>query len=225
MKRIVVIGIFLMLVSGIESGFGQNFTNLNFESANVPDVPAGQFGSDVSVTLGMPGWTAAPVTAPNLIGHNNFSTGGAFVAIQGPQWPSSEILQGNYSAYIAGSEFSGPGSAYIAQTGQIPQNSESVTFFAAAFGAPNANFQVTFAGQSIPIIQLGTTANYDIMGGDISAFAGHTGELRFTALPNTGGFLDNIQFLTSPVPEPGTLALAAAGAVLFGLRRWGKSSP
>jgi hypothetical protein len=53
------------------------------------------------------------------------STGGAAIAIEGPSWPSSQILQGNYTAYIVGSDFGTPASAYIAQTGQIPMNSMS----------------------------------------------------------------------------------------------------
>jgi hypothetical protein len=87
-----------------------------------------------------------------------------------------------------------------------------------------ATFQVTFGGNIIPTTQIGTGPNYDIMAGDVSAYAGQMGELRFTAPPGEGGFLDNIQFLTTPVPEPGTLALLAAGAVLLRLRRGRKSA-
>jgi hypothetical protein len=208
---------------GMHSGLSQSFVNLNFESANVPNVPTNQLGGLVSITLGMPGWTANPyVVEPDMIGHNNMSTGGAFVSIDGPSWPSSQILQGNYSDYIVGSRFGTPASAYIAQTGTIPMFSESIVFDTSL----GADFQVTFGGQAIPTEQLGTGANYVIMGGDVSAFAGQSEELRFTALPNVGGgFLDNIQFLTSPVPEPGTLALLAAGAAFLGLRRSRKTLP
>ena len=34
--------------------------------------------------------------------------------------------------------------------------------------------------------------------------------------------LDNIQFSTTAVPEPGALALAALGTLLLGCRRWKK---
>jgi hypothetical protein len=88
-----------------------------------------------------------------------------------------------------------------------------------------ATFQVTFGGQPIPVEQIGVGPNYYIMGGDISAYAGQTGELRFTALPDTGGFLDNIQFSMSPVPEPGTMALFATGAVFLALRRRRNAMP
>lgn len=210
--------IFAVVSCCITNGTAQGFINLNFESASVPDVPTNQQGAFVSVASGMPGWTAAYGGTPGQIGHNNFSAGGAFVCIEGPQWSSMQILQGNYTAYIVGAQFSGTTSAYIAQTGQIPADSMSVQFYIDQSGFDN--FQVTFGGQAIPIEQLGTGPNYYRMGGDISSFAGQTGELRFTALPNTGGLLDNIIFSTSPVPEPGSLALLTAGAILLGLRRW-----
>jgi hypothetical protein len=211
-----------ILVIWVAPSHSQGFINLNFELANVPAVSTNQFGAAVPIALGMPGWSENGTPQPDQIGHNNFSLGGAYVAIEGPQWSSLQILQGSYTAYLTGSTAGTPTSAYIAQTGQIPVNSESLTFFSSPFGAPNANFQVTFGGQAISVMQLGATAKYDIMVGDVSAFAGETGELRFTAPPNTGGFLDNIQFLTTPAPEPGTCALILGGAVLFGFRRWRK---
>jgi hypothetical protein len=206
----------ILLLLGKQEGNCQSaFQNLDFESANVPDVPTNGFGTPVSVGEGMPEWTVNPLYTGFGVGHNTISLGGAVVAIEGPQWPSSQILEGNYTAYVVGSTFGTPESAYIAQTGEIPLGSESLQFFASPF----ANFQVTFGGQPIPVEQIGVGPNYYIMGGDISTYAGQTGELRFTALPDTGGYLDNIQFSVSPVPEPGTLALFTTGAVLLALRR------
>jgi hypothetical protein len=208
----------IALLLGKQQGNSQSaFQNLDFESANVPDVPTNGDGGFVSVSLGMPGWTAYFNSFQlSQVGHNTFSAGGAVVAIEGPQWPSVEILDGNYTAYLTASGFGTPTSAAIVQTGLIPQNSESIQFFTSPF----ANFQVTIGGQPISLVQLGATANYKIMAGDVSAYAGQTDELRFTALPNiSGGFLDDIQFSVSPVPEPGTPALLATGAVLLALRR------
>jgi hypothetical protein len=82
----------------------------------------------------------------------------------------------------------------------------------------DSSLQVTFNGLLIPLVQIGSTANYVIMGGDVSAFAGQTGQLLFTALPNVGyGLLDNIQFSTAAVPEPSTFALVALGSLALGL--------
>jgi hypothetical protein len=88
--------------------------------------------------------------------------------------------------------------------------------------------QVTFGGQTIPTVQIGIqpigSTRYLILGGDISSFAGQTGELRFTApvtlLSFNIPYLDNIQFSIEPIPEPGTLGLFALGALLLGWRPW-----
>ena len=83
--------------------------------------------------------------------------------------------------------------------------------------------QATFNGQPIDFLVTGSTANYTIYSADISAYAGQTGQLLFTLPPNVDGdyaILDNIQFSTTAVPEPGPFALAALGTLLLGFRRW-----
>jgi hypothetical protein len=57
-----------------------------------------------------------------------------------------------------------------------------------------------------------------IVGGDISAFAGQSGELLFTALPQTASVLDYIQFSNVPVPEPSICGVFGVGALLLALR-------
>jgi hypothetical protein len=174
----------------------------------------------------MPGWMAYLNSVQlSQISHNTVSGGGAVVAIEGPQWGGlglGQIPEGNYAAYVMGSTFGTQASASVAQTGQIPQGSESLTFYMSPFFSSQSSlniFQVSIGGQIVPLEELGTTPNYDIMGADVSAYAGQTAELRFTALPDTGGYLDNIQFSVSPVPEPETLALFATGALLLAFRR------
>jgi MYXO-CTERM domain-containing protein len=113
-----------------------------------------------------------------------------------------------------------PTTAAIGQTGEVPPTALSITFDASL----EFNLQVTFAGQPISLVQIGSTPDYDIMAGDMSAYGGETGQLLFTAPGGTVfdagyGLLDNIQFSTNSVPEPGELALAALGAVLLALRR------
>lgn len=67
------------------------------------------------------------------------------------------------------------------------------------------------------------------MGGDIGAFAGNTETLAFLCQATAGGTypedenyfnLDNIQFSSSPVPEPGALTLSAVGSLFLAWRRW-----
>ena len=55
---------------------------------------------------------------------------------------------------------------------------------------PSFGGQVSFGGQSIPLVQFGTSGNDIIMAGDISTFAGQTGELLFVGR----GLFDDIQF-------------------------------
>ena len=50
------------------------------------------------------------------------------------------------------------------------------------------------------------------MAGNISMFAGQTGELR---LGSDGGVVDNIQFSLEPIPEPSAFALFVLGSLLF----------
>ena len=114
-------------------------------------------------------------------------------------------------------------SATISQTGIVPTGTESLQVQIGNYGDP---FIVSLGGQSINMVPLATFAHYTLYGGDVSSFGGHLETLSFTAPPaavTQPSFLevDNIQFLTTPVPEPGTLALVAMGAVLLGLLRNG----
>jgi hypothetical protein len=186
--------------------------NLNFEAANVPVVPAGHFGSDVAVGDGVPGWTVSlgGIQQSTML-HNNMSLGAAEVAIYGPQWYPVVILEGSYSVSLQHSTAGPSTTAAIGQTGQVPQTAESLRFYG---DTPNGSYVVTFAGQPISLVTLGSTSTYNIFAGDISAFAGQTGELLFQG----DGELDNISFSNLRVPEPSVFGLSALGALLLGWR-------
>ena len=187
------------------------FQNLNFEQALVPDVLAGQYGGDVLVTNGAPHWAVyLGGTQQSSMFHNNLSLGGPAVSIFGPQWISSQILEGNYTISLQPSTAGPPLTAAIGQTGSIPLTAKSVRFY----GQANGGYAVTFGGQPIPLITIGSTSSYSIFGGDISAFANQTGELRFQGV----GLLDAVQFSTVAIPEPGVFGLSALGALLLGWR-------
>src|SRR6266498_1540343 len=95
------------------SAHGQGtFQNLNFEQANVPDVPFGQFGANVSSLDGVPFWTTYIGT--NQVGtifHNNESLGAAAISILGPQWFPQRILEGNYTVQLQPSSAGPPTTA------------------------------------------------------------------------------------------------------------------
>lgn len=197
--------------------YSQGFLNLGFENPNLPLTPV---FNQLQTSDAIPGWTAyySTATATNQssqVWYDTVSLGGAFIALTDSNSSSLSPLQGSYSLLLEGSSASTPTAASIGQTGQIPFNAISLLFYLSL----NSSLQVTFNGQIIPLVQTGSTANYVIMGGNISGFAGQTGQLLFTALPNVGyGLLDNIQFSTSPVPEPSTLGLTALGGLLFASR-------
>jgi hypothetical protein len=203
-----VIGVALLL--SVAGAMGQGtFQNLNFEQANVPDVPPRQFGSDMLVSNGVPGWTVYLGGIPqSSMLHNNVSLGAAEIAINGPQWFAAQLLEGNYTVSLQPSTAGPPTAAAIGQLGLVPQTAESISFYA------NGQFLVTFNGQQIPLAGLGSGPNYTILGGDISAFAGQTGELLFQG----GGLLDAVQFSNLPIPEPSFFSVSALGALLLGWR-------
>lgn len=203
----------MLIISSAVTSHGQGtFGNLDFESANVPSLPPHQ-GGLVSALDGLPGWNVYGGTAQGEVFHNGVSLGGAAISIMGPQFDSSLILQGQFTAYLAG-DFNGPNSVAIGQTGQIPAIALSLRFLT----SPGAIFQVTFGGVSLPVTEVFRNSKFSIVGADISGFAGQTGELRFIAPPSGGGFLDLITFSQVPIPEPCCLTLVALGAVVMLLR-------
>jgi hypothetical protein len=192
----------------------QGFVNLDFEH---PILPLNSSGSSVSATRAIPGWTAyVGGISRGTIGYNDISLGGASVFFEDTNNFYPPPIQGNYSVFMAG-DTTGPTSSAIGQTGQIPNSALSLLFYVTS----GNTILLSFNGQSIPLFFVSATTNYVVMGGDVSAVAGQTGELLFTKPPQTTyGLIDNIQFSSAPIPEPSALALAALGGLLFGFRRW-----
>jgi hypothetical protein len=208
-----------VMLIGSQCGFAQGFVNLDFESANIP--PGTPINSMIPATNAFPGWSA---TAP--VGYDFLSIGGAIISIVDANVGSEFApLQGQYSAMLFGGE---GGPTTLSQTGTVPigtkslqvdLNGSGVTLFSGV-----SFLIVTMGGQTIQLVPEATFPNYTQYGGDISSFAGQMTSLGFTEQPPAGvppSFLelDDIQFSVSPVPEPGTLALFATGAVLLALRR------
>ncbi len=191
------------------------FVNLDFEQGNVP---AGHF-SAVPVSQALPGWTAylgdTPVTS---ILPNDVSLSGASVSIITPQWGAGTVFQGNYMVLIQAAEYPSslsPTTAAIAQTGQIPSNAQFIVFEAKTSG-----LELTFNGSPLTVSSSSPHGSYTVYEAGVSSFAGQTGELRFTC-PQVTGFgsiyLDDIGFYAVSAPEPGSLALLAAGGLILAL--------
>ena len=202
--------LFVAILFVIETSFSQGFINLNFESADVSGFPTGW----VPTTNAIPGWIAyIGGSQVDEVVYNTRPLDAAEVTLQGTNSDSLTPIKGKFTAMLFGTSIFGPQQgAAIGQTGQIPLDALSLTFW-------GYSSDVSFAGQALSLVVLGTTPDYYIYGADISAFAGHAGQLLFTVPPNSLSIIDNIRFLSSPVPEPSTLALVALGGLLLGLRR------
>jgi len=205
------------------SALSQGFVNLDFEHPRLPLNPDFNF---ISASNGIPNWTAYLDDTPQgFIAYDTLSLGGALVILEDTN--SSSLgpfpIQGKYSVLLQGAfSLGGSTNASIGQTGQIPVGSLSLLLFVASnYG----QFLASFNGQNIPLIQTGATANYVIMGGNISAFAGQTGQLLFTTPFQSGALIDNIQFSTSGIPEPGTLVLAGIGGLILAAKICKRSAP
>ena len=214
----------LLVLAAVSSSYGQAFQNLDFESTTVTDLPPKQF-EFVSVEVGLPGWSVYIGTdLQTQITHNSIPLLGYNVSIWGPAYPlSMQPLEGSYSVmlFTGGLNTNGQ-SASIAQTGAIPASANSLRFVA-QLSNTNA-FSVSVAGQSLPVIPLGSGA----FGCDVSAFAGSTDEVRFTAgvLPfGSMNVLDAITFSPDAIPEPSAFLLTGAGvAMLWAFHRRKRTS-
>jgi hypothetical protein len=209
---------------------GQGFVNLNFESANLPVIPAGQYGGNVSASAALPGWrvfygtNSAPETA---VLHNNATLGTRSLSVFGPYFTDYPIIEGQFMPFLQTGFGGSPGASGIVtieQTGLVPVSAQSLQF---KVGINNqigvgldTNFLVSLNGQTLSLVPLETTATYATYGVDVTSFAGQVSDLRFTSYgtvirPLNWVAVDSFQFLSTAVPEPSTWALLVLGSALF----------
>lgn len=236
MKQIVKFLIAALLIFKEFTGLSQGI-NLNFESANVPPSGYEPYGTFVPIGSALPGWTAyLGANQITQVGYNSPTLGTATVSLIGPTWNSNDvsrtgvgIIDGDYSVAVQSGAIpvteNGGENASIAQNVTVPSTAESLQFEAYAFGP----FSVSFAGDALDpvILSYGQSEDglpYALFGANLSAWAGHTGQLEFTAdyeISDPYIVLDNITFSTNSVaPEPSIVALTAIGGLLFGTRKW-----
>src|SRR5258706_7404990 len=122
--------------------------NLAFENAIQPLVRDASFM--VPASNAIPGWTAyISGVAQSSIVYNTRPLDAAAVTLQGTNSDSFTPVQGNFTVALFGaSAFAPQRSAAVGQSGQIPLDAQSVSFYASSLG-----LQVTFAGQSVPLVQ------------------------------------------------------------------------
>jgi hypothetical protein len=207
-----IITFFIANISAF-STCGQGFEDLNFQSPqNLPPPP----GGSVAVTNALPGWSVFYLGSQlTQINYDFFGTASPVELVD----TNSYTLGGDYSVLFTENNIS------ISQTGLVPASAESLIFDAWG-GESNpepSSLLISLGGQDLSYTVISNAMNfrgqpYNVYGATIpSTLAGQPETLTFTV---DGGldhwFLDDIQFSTLPIPEPGELALAVTGAVLFG---------
>jgi hypothetical protein len=214
MKTKITVLAMVSALMGIQQGFSQGLLNLNFESANTSGYSSGSF---IPTNNAVPGWTAYYGSLlQSTIPYNTIALDAASVDLEGTNSQYGPYpIQGDFSVFIQGGTQFDPDTngAAIMQTGLIPSSAKSIIYWGGAL-------QVTFDGQVLLFDAIGSGSGYTIWQADISAYAGQTGQLEFTAPWQSSGLLDNIQFSSSPVPEPGAFALSALGGTYLVWRRW-----
>ncbi|MGD0207576.1 MAG: PEP-CTERM sorting domain-containing protein [Verrucomicrobiota bacterium] len=213
MKSSRIIGLVAVSLTLLQTVSGQSFVNLNFESARIIPLTNGADFPPYSVatTNAVPGWTVnIGGTQQSQITYNAPALGSTFVTL----WATNgQQITGNYSVLLQGGETAT--AASISQTGLVPASAESLLFEA----QPGlGRLLVSFRSENLSFFALGTGSNYTLYGADISAFADKIETLTFSALEDTvnpnNWNIDNIQFSSSPVPEPSALSLFSI-CVLF----------
>ena len=191
-----------LVLFGSQQGYSQGtFQNLDFENP-IPPLTPGPNGF-VPIVNALPGWTGYINGNPtDFVIFSDIALGSPSISVVDSLSLSYQPIQGSYSVFLRG--------AGLGQTGRIPNTAASLVFLSKPFSA----FNVSFGGQFISMLQSGTSGNNIIMAGDISRFAGQTGELLFAG----GGLFDDIQFSNQPIPEPSMLGLFGLGALLFAWR-------
>jgi len=179
----------------------------------------------MTLCIAFPGWTInnSGTNGDTMVLYNNGTLGSPAVDLIGPNFPNAlglPPLQGSYSVLLQYFGIAGPPPT-LSQTGMVPANARSLTFLDDSginpfFGDNFTNPIVTLNGTSIPLVSIGGGR----LAGDVTALAGNIAQLTFSTPSSFGGsYFDDIQFSTSPIPEPNTLALTTLGALLLGFRR------
>src|SRR5262245_44071430 len=91
----------LVLLAAFSSLAQGTFQNLDFESATVAPIPAGQSDYFVTFDEALPGWTGFVGTnQATYVWQNDVSLGAPNIAILGPYWSYNTIISGQYSVLL-----------------------------------------------------------------------------------------------------------------------------
>ncbi len=199
-----------------------DFANLGFELARVPPgTPPGP----VAVQDAVPGWEVLiNDQEQQTVLFNTGTLGASSLSLLDSSL--APVVDGRYALGIyAGTDPSDPmlpASVTLRQRGFIAGDVQTLYFkgyFGGAIGRVS-DIALRVDGSRIQIVTCATAPNYSLYGVDLSAYSGLNAELSLTALSDlargpTVLFLDSFSFSSNPIPEPGLLALFAAGTAFL----------
>lgn len=236
--RVAGVAVAVAVLSGVELGMSQSFTNLDFEGAHIArGTPPG----NIAFSNAFPGWTGYAI--PNGGGNPNtnvylptfldaISLGGSGFALvntngDGVGGLSDFPIDGRYSAVLFGGYEPSFGlyTAIMSQTGLVPAGTHTLFVDAQPVAAyPYSTFSISLNGQTLNMIPLQTFPTYTVYGADISGFANETATLNlevpcppYGSVPPYGVEFDDIVFSSTIIPEPDALALWMLGLGVMGM--------
>jgi len=207
-----------LLVAG--TGFSQGFVNLNFGSANIVTDLSSPYPNGVYANNAMPGWSAFVGTnLQTSILYNDIALSETSIAIFDTNG-YYRLINGTYTIDLFGGLTDI--AASISQTGLVPTWANTLEFEA----QPGlGTLQISLGGQILNFSALATGSDYTLYGANISAFAGQTEQLMFSALEGGNNYwnIGDIQFSSNPAPEPGIWSLSTLGVLILACRHRRKS--
>lgn len=209
---------FASLLISFRVASGQGFINLDFEQATIPPTPAGGWVYPADPTQCFPGWSVGG--SGTVVMYNDLSLGAPATILMGPTFPNLpnySPLQGSYSVLLY--YFSAFGVPSLSQTAMIPADARSINFLVAP---SQRNAVVTLNGVAISLVPIAGGR----LAGDVTGFAGTVAQLTFStpnvpSFPGQWFYFDDVQFSSSPIPEPTSCSLfmVAVPLLLWSVKR------
>ena len=201
------------------SVFGQGFINGSFERSPFQQPPPSTgFPQFLDWATWAPGWSHSSGDDTGVLYYDRTHLGISqwYLLVRNPGSTFfGQPLAGSYSlamhsGYFDNQDFNSPWTeAFISQTAIVPADTLSLRLLA------SGSVNVFANGNPVPLVPLGGNQ----YGADFSPYAGLLTELKISNVTTPGNLgapptiLDNISFSSTPVPEPGTLALLILGGI------------
>ena len=223
------IGLVAFLVADIGlAASAQSFTNLDFENTTLIPLTGDPYNR-LQFGPALPGWTGyCGTNVQTAVNYDTQFLDSAGISILDTNYTvMGGILHRRYCVLLqTGASLNGSGAVAtaIAQTGTVPANAKSILFSAGPVTSSDlpppptltlTNVVVTFDGTPVAFeVEAVISGMYPIyyvsVAGNISPFAGQTGELRFTAYGGNVG-LDYIRFSSSPPSQAPRILSSPSG--------------